>query len=518
MAPEHDVVVVGAGFSGIGAGIELKRNGIHDFVILEQADDLGGTWRDNSYPGVAVDIASAVYSFSFELNPNWSRTYAPGAELQAYAAHCAAKYEVLPHIRLRTRVHEARFEEAGDLWRLTIEHTDTGERAETTARFLIGATGGLTQPKAPDIAGLAGFGGVTMHTARWDHSVNLTGKRVAVIGTGATAVQVVPAIAPEVRRLTVFQRTPIWCVPKPDRAISGTEQAVYRRLPAAQRAMRYLQASVTETVMVGIRLYYKRIPWANHAVERICLAHLKRQVPDPALRERLTPRYGFWCKRPTYSNDYWRTFTRDNVGLVTDPIARVTRTGIRTTDGRLHKIDVLILATGFKVFEIGNTPPFPVYGRDGVELGRYWDEQRYQAYLGASVPGFPNAFLMLGPYALTGGSWFQLVENQARHAVRVLREAQRRGSSRVEVRPEAHRRYFEQVQRRQRGTVFFNHDCGNANSYFFDRHGDAPFLRPGLAVEAWWDARRFDLNDYSYSTAPGRPKGVSDDRELLAHR
>ncbi len=242
IAPERDVVVVGAGFSGIGAGIELKRNGIHDFVILEQADDLGGTWRDNTYPGVAVDIASSVYSFSFELNPNWSRTYAPGAELQAYAEHCAAKYAVLPHIRPRTRVHEARFDEAGDLWRLTIERTDTGERAETTARFLIGATGGLTQPKAPDIAGLAGFGGVTMHTARWDHSVNLTGKRVAVIGTGATAVQVVPAIAPEVRRLSVFQRTPIWCVPKPDRAISGTEQTVYRRLPAAQRAMRYLQA------------------------------------------------------------------------------------------------------------------------------------------------------------------------------------------------------------------------------------------------------------------------------------
>ncbi len=301
--PDHDVIVVGAGFSGIGAGIELKRNGIHDFVILEQAADLGGTWRDNTYPGVAVDIASSVYSFSFEMNPAWSRTYAPGAELKAYADHCAAKYGVLPHIRLRTKVHEARFDEARNLWRLTIEDRGTGERAESTARFLIGATGGLTQPKAPNIEGLSGFGGVAMHTARWDHSVDLTGKRVAVTGTGATAVQVVPAIAPQVRQLSVFQRTPIWCVPKPVRRISGAEQAVYRYLPPTQRAMRYLQTSVTETVMVGIRLYYKRIPWANHAVERVCLEHLKRQVPDPGLRERLTPEYGFWCKRPTYSND-----------------------------------------------------------------------------------------------------------------------------------------------------------------------------------------------------------------------
>ncbi len=203
---------------------------------------------------------------------------------------------------------------------------------------------------------------------------------------------------------------------------------------------------------------------------------------------------------------------------MTDRIERVTKTGIRTADGRLHRIDVLILATGFKVFEIGNTPPFHVYGRDGVELGRYWDEQRYQAYLGASVPGFPNAFLILGPYALTGGSWFQMVENQAHHAVRAIREAQRRGVTRVEVRPEAHDRYFAQVQRRQRGTVFFNHDCGNANSYFFDRHGDAPFLRPGLAVEAWWDARRFDLNDYAYATVPRDLDEETYAGKVLAHR
>ncbi|MEV6773718.1 NAD(P)/FAD-dependent oxidoreductase [Nocardia sp. NPDC051030] len=503
-SPDHEVVVVGAGFCGIGSGIRLKESGIHDFVILEQADDIGGTWRDNTYPGVAVDIASSVYSFSFEMNPNWSRTYAPGRELKQYADHCMTKYGLRQHLRLRTRVHEARFDADVHLWRAQIEDLDTGERRELTARFVIGATGGLTQPKAPDIPGLENFGGVTMHTARWDHSIQLEGKRVAVIGTGATAVQVVPSIAPEVKQLSVFQRTPIWCVPKPDRTISSFEQTVYRRVPVTQTAMRYLQTSITETVMVGIRLYYKRFPWANHAVERICLEHLKRQVPDADIRAKLTPDYGFWCKRPTYSNDYWRTFMRDNVDLVTDKIERVTKTGIRTADGRLHKVDVLVLATGFKVFEIGNTPPFPLYGRDGTDLGHYWDAERYQAYLGASVPRFPNLFLMLGPYALTGGSWFQLVENQSRHAVRAIVEARRRGATLVEVRQEAHDRYFAQVQHRQQGTVFFNHNCGGANSYFFDRHGDAPFLRPGLAVEAWWNARTFDLDDYRYEKTSQR--------------
>ncbi|MFI9503978.1 flavin-containing monooxygenase [Nocardia sp. NPDC052566] len=495
---DHEVVVVGAGFCGIGAGIRLRDNGIDDFVILEQADDVGGTWRDNTYPGVAVDIASSVYSFSFEMNPGWSRTYAPGHELKAYADHCVAKYGLRPHLRLRRRVLDTCFDEDAHHWVLRVEELDTGRRYELTARFVIAAVGGLTQPKSPDIPGLNGFGGTTMHTARWDHAVDLTGKRVAVIGTGATAVQVVPAIAAEVAHLSVFQRTPIWIVPKPDRTISPVEQRIYRYLPPSQKAMRYLQSSLTETIMVGIRLYYKRLPWANHAVERLSLAHLRRQVPDPELRAKLTPHYGFWCKRPTYSNEYWRAFNRDNVTLVTDAIQRITKTGIRTADGRLHKVDALILATGFKVFEIGNTPPFPVYGSGGVELGRYWQDKRCQAYLGVSVPRFPNAFLMLGPYGLTGGSWFQLVENQSLHAIRVIKEARRRAATRVEVRQDVHDRYFDQVQRRQRGTVFFNHNCGGANSYFFDHHGDAPFLRPGLAVEAWWDAHTFDLDNYDY--------------------
>lgn len=497
---DHEIAIIGAGFCGIGAGIRLSRDGLHDFVIIEEAADVGGTWRDNTYPGVAVDIASSAYSFSFEMNPNWSRAFAPGRELKAYADHCVEKYGLRSHLRLGSRVIEARFDEREHVWRLRLEEVATGAKRELTARFLIGATGGLTRPKRPDIEGLDSFGGTTVHTARWDHSVDLRGKRVAVIGTGATAVQVVPAIAPDVAQLSVFQRTPIWIFPKPDRAISSVEQRLYQTVPLAQTGMRFAATSLTEVIMVLARQYYKRAPWVNHSLERVMLAHLRRQVPDAELRAKLTPRYGFWCKRPTYSNDYWPAFNRDNVELVTDRIERVTKTGIRTADGRLHKIDVLILATGFKVFEPGNFPGYPVHGEGGLDLGDYWDTNRYQAYLGATVPQFPNSFLMLGPYALTGGSWFQLVENQSGHAVRVIKEARKRGATYVAVRQEPHDRYFAEIQRRQQLAVFFNHNCGGANSYFFDRHGDAPFLRPALAVEAWWDARTFPLSDYAFRT------------------
>ncbi|NUS43847.1 MAG: NAD(P)/FAD-dependent oxidoreductase [Mycobacteriaceae bacterium] len=501
MSADREIVIVGAGFSGIGAGIRCKRSGLDDFLIVDAADDVGGTWRDNTYPGVAVDIASSVYSYSFELNPHWSRAYAPGAELKSYADHCVAKYGLAEHLRLRTHVERARFDEERSLWQLTLVDRDAGTRSELTARFLLGATGSFATPRMPDIPGVGAFQGVTMHTAAWDHDVDLRGRRVAVIGTGATAVQVVPAIAPQVRRLTVFQRTPIWIFPKPDRAISEREQRIYRRFPVTQRLMRALQFTVTEVVMVLCRQYYTRAPWVNHALERLMLRNLERQVPDPSLRAKLRPAYGFWCKRPTYSNEYWPVFNRDNVDLVTDPIDRITPTGVVTADGIAHEVDVLVLATGFRVFQPDSVPGFTVIGRDGVDLGEYWRTQRYQAYLGAAVPKFPNLFLMVGPYAFTGGSWFQQVENQSRHAVRAIAAARRRGADRVEVRQAAHDRYFAQVQRRQRTSVFYNRNCGTANSYFFDHHGDAPFLRPAPAVEAWWNSRTYPLDAYDFHTS-----------------
>lgn len=490
--PDYEALVIGAGFSGIGMGIRLKRAKLDSFAILEQADDLGGTWRDNTYPGIAVDITSFVYSFSFEQNPNWSRSYAPGREILAYARHCAEQYGLRPHLRYGVQVHKAEFDEHHHLWRV---HTSKGL---FIARYLLSATGGLTQPKPPNIPGLADFRGKTIHTARWDHDYDLVGKRVAVIGTGASAVQVVPAIAPQVSQLHVFQRTPIWVLPRPDHEISSRTRKLFARLPITQRAVRLWHSLVTEFFMVFGIVYQKRHPGIVRYAEDVVRRRLERHVHDPAVRDKLTPRYGFGCKRPSFSNGYLRTFNRPNVELVTERIQRVTPQGIVTADGHERAIDALILATGFKVLEKGNTPTYEMRGLRGLELSEFWDRQRYQAYEGITVPGFPNLFLILGPYATNGASWFTMIETQTRHALRCIRETRRRRATWVEVRQQPHDKFFRGILRRQQGTVFFNNQCGSANSYYFDRHGDAPFLRPASGIEMWWRSRFFPLADYRF--------------------
>jgi cation diffusion facilitator CzcD-associated flavoprotein CzcO len=491
--PQHEVVVIGAGFSGIGAAIALKRAGIDDFVIFERADAIGGTWRDNTYPNVAVDIPSLTYQFSFEMNPDWSRLFAPGAEVWAYAEHCVDKYGLRDHLRLGQEVTTATFDERNDVWRLRI-----GRRVVTT-RFLICALGALTQPKAPDIPGVDKFAGTTVHTARWDPGLDLGGQRVGVIGTGATAVQLVPWIADRAAHTYVFQRTPIWVLPKPDVAIPAPVRAAFKYLPFVQDSVRLGASAAVEVGMVAGVIYNRQAPAISRGVEQLGRAWLRRQVAAPVLRDQLTPRYGFGCKRPSFSNDYYRTFTREDTTLVTDPIARITPTGIRTKDGEHRKLDTLVLATGFLVSEPENTPSIPLTGRAGLGLREFWHSERFQAYHGTSVPGFPNLFSIFGPYAATGSSWMFMVEYQSHHAVRVIKEARKRRATAVEVRQEPHDRYFADILRRQQNTIFFNNNCGPANSYYFDHHGDAPFLRPATALESWWRSRRFDLDDYRYA-------------------
>lgn len=503
----HEVVIVGAGFSGIGSAIALRAAGMEDFLILEQASAIGGTWRDNTYPGIAVDITSFSYSFSFEQNPHWSRVFAPGHELQAYAQHCVDKYELAPHIRLGVRVNCMRFDDRSNTWLI-----DVDGRAPVAARFVIAASGGLTQPKLPDIEGLDTFTGKVMHTARWDHDHDLAGERVALIGTGASAIQVVPAIAPEVEHLSVFQRTAIWILPKPDAAIPGWLRRLFASVPLSQRAVRLTGSAISEAVLVLGLVYNRQLPFIVNGFEKLSRSHLRRQVADPDVREALTPQYPFGCKRPSFSNEYWQSFNRESVALVTAPIERITATGILTCDGREHTVDTLVLATGFKVFERGNTPPFEVFGVDGTELGAFWDEHRYQAYEGASVPRFPNMFHVLGPYSLTGSSWFSMVEAKTAHIVRCIEEARRRGATRVEIRQDAHDRYFADILRRQRSTVFFNADCTDAHSYYFDHHGDAPLLRPSTGLEMSWRSRHFNLDDYEFGPKPANVRSVGSHR------
>jgi cation diffusion facilitator CzcD-associated flavoprotein CzcO len=500
--PDHEVAVIGAGFSGLGAAITLQRAGITDFLVIEDGDDVGGAWHWNTYPGIAVDIPSFSYQFSFEQRTDWSRVYAPGSELKRYATDLVDKYDLRSRIRLNTRIVALAYDEDAHLWRLETADGDT-----ITARHVIGATGVFSQPTAPDIPGIEDFAGTVMHTARWDHSTDLRGKRVGVIGTGASGVQVIPSIAPTVEHLTVFQRTPIWCLPKPDGPIAGWRGRVLRWVPGASRLTRWISQAFVELTFPLPAHFHGIVPLSRRG-EHVGLAHLEQQVHDPAVREKLTPQYALGCKRPGFSNEYLATFNRENVLLETTAIEAVTADGVQTADGTLHELDALVLATGFKVFDAGNMPPFSVRGADGVDLEQWWGENRFQAYEGVSVPGFPNLFLILGPYSFNGASYFTLIENQMRHIVRCLTHARRLRATAVEVTPEANRRYFERMLGRRDNQIFWQPSCSLAHSYYFDPHGDVP-LRASPTLEAAWRSARFDLDDYRFTRVRERtPAGV----------
>lgn len=497
MTPDVHTVIVGAGFSGIGAAIALDKAGLGDYLIIEAGAEAGGTWYWNTYPGIAVDIPSFSYQFSFEQSPHWSRTYAPGRELKAYADHCVAKYGIAARIRFGTEVTGAVFDDAADLWRIG---TSAGEH---TARHLINAAGVLNVPKLPDIDGVDTFAGTTLHTARWDHGTDLSGRRVAVIGTGASAVQLIPEIAPQVGQLTVFQRTPIWCFPKFDVPLPAPARWAMR-LPFGSAAGRLLSQAYVEVTFPLAAQYHSVLPLSGGA-ERMGLSYLRREVRDPVLREKLTPRYAVGCKRPAFHNSYLSTFNRDNVDLVTEPIDRITPTGVCTTgtsgEGVAHDVDVLVLATGFKVMDV-DSGTFGLIGPGGQSLADFWTRNRMQAYEGVSVPGFPNFFNVCGPYGYVGSSYFALIETQTHHIVRCLQQAARTGAARVEVRPEANARYFAEMMRKRHRQIFWQDNCATANSYYFDKNGDVP-LRPASTPETYWRSRSFPLDDYAFSGTAG---------------
>ncbi len=494
---DRDVLIIGAGFSGIGVASSLDRGGISDYLIVEQGDGFGGTWYWNRYPGIAVDIPSFSYQYSYAKRASWTRVYAPGAELRDYAEHCAQNFGLHDRVRFGTKITAARFDEELHRWELETDHGDV-----MTVRHVVDATGVLTQPKPPEIDGVETFAGVTMHTARWDDQQSLAGKRVAVIGTGASAVQLIAAIAPDVEHLTVFQRTPIWCLPKLDGPLPQSLRWFMMRVPGGASAARLVSQSLVE-LMFPLTAHYHRTLRLGTAFESIARKYLRDQVPDADLRQKLTPQYSLGCKRPGFHNEYLATFNRANVTLETDPIDRITAGGVVTRSGTEHDVDVLVHATGFKVFDPGNFPKYPVIGRDGLDLERWWDENRYQAYEGVSVPGFPNYFTMFGPYGYNGSSYFNLVETQARHIVRALRHARSNDATLIEVTKEANDRYFAEMLRRRGRQIFRQASCALANSYYFDAHGDTP-LRPSPTIETMWRARRFPLADYRLERLPVR--------------
>ena len=498
-APQYQALIIGTGFGGMGAAIQLKRLGIENFVMLDRNDDLGGTWHVNHYPGLAVDIASMTYSYSFEPNPNWSRLYAPGNELKAYTQHVADKYDLRRHMRFEHEVEQAVYDEQGGFWTVHL-----AGRAPLTARLLLTATGFLSQPKKPDIPGVNDFAGKVIHTADWDHDYDLQGKRAAVIGTGATAVQLVPAIARQLESLAVYQRTPIWVTPKVDMRIPKAVRKLFARIPLTQRAARAVSSSILETIMVTGVLYNRQLPFLTRMMEVVCKRHLAHQVKDPTLRRQLTPSYSFGCKRPTFSNTYFRTFTCDNVELVTDPIQRIEADAIITEDGRRREIDTLILATGFSLWET-NFPAIRIIGKGGRDLGRWWREEGFQSYEGIALPGFPNLLSLHSPYAYNGLSYFSTIEGQMKHMERLLGAMQKEKADIFEVSREANDRFVSDMRRRVQRSVFNNGFCAPANSYYFNQHGEATLLRPTSTLAGLWRARRFPLADYRFgrSSAAG---------------
>ncbi len=495
MAERFQAVIIGAGFGGMGAAIQLKRQGIDDFVVLEREDDLGGTWHVNRYPGLAVDIASVTYSYSFLPNAGWRHWYARGPELKKYAEHVADTFDLRRHMRFDTVVDGATWHEDANEWEIEI----AGGPA-VRAAYLITATGFLSQPRTPDIPGVDSFAGTVVHTAKWDDTADLDGKRVAIIGTGATAVQLIPELARRAEHLTVFQRTPIWVTPKLDFEIPGWVRRIFAAAPWTQRAARRVNTALLELIMVAAVLNYRRANLLNRGAAAAAKRHLRKQVADPELRRKLTPDYSFGCKRPTFSNEYYPAFTRPDVHLETAGIEKIRPDGIVTTDGRETTVDVLVLATGFDMWD-ANFPAIRVVGRDGKDLGRWWRETRFQAYEGIAVPGFPNFLSLASPYSYSGLSYFTTIEGQMKHMGRLLTEVQRRGAATFEVRDPANDEFLGRVTELLEDSVFNLGSCATARSYYFNQHGEAALLRPTSTISAHREAESFPLDDYAYAGA-----------------
>ncbi|KQZ68623.1 flavin-containing monooxygenase [Nocardioides sp. Root151] len=481
MSQHVRVAIIGAGFGGLGTAIRLKQEGIDDFVVLEKAGAVGGTWQINDYPGAQCDVPSLIYSFSFAPNPNWSRLYPLQSELKDYMHHCAVDHDVLPHVRFHTEVTHASWDDDAQLWRIA---TSTGD---LTAQVLVGAIGPFSAPAVPDIPGLDTFAGTVFHSQAWNHEHDLHGERVGVIGTGASAVQFIPRVQPQAGHLTVFQRTPTWILPHPDRPVSKVTQTVYRRVPGAQKAARKAWELTFEALVPG----FIHEPKLQKPLELMARALLKKQVKDPELRARLTPSYAVGCKRPTFSNAYYPALTADNATVVSDGIVEITERGIVTADGTEHELDTIILGTGFRMTD---HPGFDlVHGRGGVSIGDRWREGEMAAYLGTTLHDFPNLFLILGPNSGVYTSAVITIEDQVHYIVEALREMERADLRSLEVTAEAQQEFLEWADKGLSKSVFLTGGC---HSYYLSPTGRNFTHYPGFSAGFRARTSTVDLDHY----------------------
>ena len=477
-------IIIGTGFGGLGMAIALRKQGITDFVILEKGNDVGGVWRDNSYPGAACDVPSHLYSFSFEPNPNWSRKFSPQAEIFAYLKHCAEKYQLLPQIAFGTEVSAADYDEDQALWRVT-----TKDQKQLTARLLLCATGQLSRPALPVIPGSDTFAGPAFHSAQWRHDLDLSGKRVAVIGSGASAIQFVPAIAGKVAHLDVFQRSAPYILPRVNTAYSNLTKQIFTALPWLLRMYRCGIYLVYESRFLA----FSRFKILMRLVGGLPFQRmLKRDIADAALRAKMVPDYPIGCKRLLLSSEYIATFARPQVSLVTERIERIAPEGILTSDGVLHRSDVIIYGTGFTATEF--LAPMQIRGRQGKELNATWADGA-RAYLGMTVPDFPNFFILYGPNTNLGhNSIVFMLESQIAHVMRCMNRMRATHASTIEVKRAPYLHFNAGVEQRLKSTVW--HGC---KSWYVDARGHNSTNWPGFTAMYRWITKRGKLHEYQFT-------------------
>ncbi|MDR3663981.1 MAG: NAD(P)/FAD-dependent oxidoreductase [Mycobacterium sp.] len=482
ITPIHvTTAIIGAGFGGIGAAIRLKKTGDHDFLVFERATEVGGTWQANTYPGAQCDIPSVLYSFSFAPNPNWTRLYPLQSELKAYIERCATEAELWPHIRLSHDVTAAQWDDAAQLWRITAAGNSF------TATFLIAATGPFSEPSIPDLPGLEQFTGPVFHSAQWRHDVDLRGRAVGVIGTGASAVQFVPQLQPEAAKLVLFQRTPTWILPHPDRPVSPAIRALFSKLPSVQRTLRAMVSLLQEAMVPG--LVYN--PALLRPMEAFGRWHLRRQIADADQRAKLTPQYAFGCKRPTFSNTYYPALAAPNAEVETQGIRRVTATGIETVRGTHHRLNAIVFGTGFKLAH--NEGFTRIRGRDGKTLAEAWEGGEMKAHLGTAVAGFPNLFMILGPNSVVYTSQVVTIESQLDFILSAIGQARRNGIRSIEVSAQAQQAFTDTVDRRLATSVW---NTGGCSSYYLSPSGRNFTFWPGFVFTFARRMHRADLDEF----------------------
>jgi len=481
----NEVLIIGSGFAGLCMAIRLRKAGIESFTILERADDIGGTWRDNQYPGCACDVQSHLYSYSFEPNAAWSRAFAEQPEILGYLRRCAQKYGLLRHIRFGQEVRNARFDERQHLWCV-----ETAGGNAYRARIVVSGMGALSNPAYPDIEGLSDFAGAKFHSAKWDHDLELAGKRVAVSGSGASAIQFVPQIVPLVARLDLYQRTAPWILPKPDRPIGSAEQAIYGALPLTQKLMRWAFYWLLETRMLAFTEPALMRPVASYARR-----YLRRSVQDPALRAKLLPGYTVGCKRVLISNDYYPALTSPNVEIITEGIREIRGGSILDRGGREREVDVIIFATGFKVQEL--VPRGMFFGSRGRDLADAWREGP-EAYKGTTVTGFPNLFLLLGPNTGLGhSSVIFMIESQVAYVMDALRQMRSNGWSALEVHADAQAAFNRELEAKSADAVWKS----GCRSWYLTESGRNTTMWPDFTFRFRHLTRRFDSKAYRTEAA-----------------